>query len=56
MTTKDFSAAYKDIFEGMRTNLMKSSGPGLLKEYSPWLHAFHTNNSYTETIEVPGKC
>ena len=53
MKSKDFAGATKVLYDGMRQNLMKSSGPGLLKEYSPWLQNFQAN-SYAETIEIPG--
>ena len=57
MAPKAFAAACKELFDGMRPTLNKCSGPGLLKEYSPWLHNFHTSSSdlYTDTIEVPGQ-
>ena len=54
MTHRDFVTAYKDMNEGMKQNLNKTSGSGLLKDYSPWLQAFQTSN-YTESIEVPGQ-
>lgn len=58
MAPKNFATACKELFDGMRPTLNKSSGPGLLKEYSPWLHSFHTSSSdhYSDTIEVPGEC
>ena len=58
MAPKNFATACKELFDGMRPTLNKSSGPGLLKEYSPWLHNFHTSSSdhYSDTIEVPGEC
>jgi DNA-dependent protein kinase catalytic subunit len=56
MAPKTYAAACKEMFDGMRPALHKSSGTGLLKEYSPWLHSFHTNSyMYAETIEVPGQ-
>ena len=56
MAPKTFATACKELVDGMRPTLNKSSGPGLLKEYSPWLHNFHASSSdlYTDTIEVPG--
>ena len=56
MAPKTFAVACKELFDGMKPMLNKSSGPGLLKEYSPWLHNFHASSSdlYTDTIEVPG--
>ena len=54
MAPKDFAAATRELNEAMRTKLSKSQGSGLLKDYSPWLHAFQAN-SYTETLEVPGQ-
>ena len=57
MTPKTFTNACRVLYDGMRQNLNKTSGPALLKEYSPWLYSFHTSSSdlYTDTIEVPGQ-
>lgn len=54
MKSKDFAVATNKLYENMREKLNKSSGPGLLKDYSPWMHTFQAN-TYTETIEVPGQ-
>lgn len=56
MPHKTFGNVCKEMFDGMRPTLNKSSGPGLLKDYSPWLYTFHTNSyTYAESIEVPGQ-
>ncbi len=41
------------LFETMKSTLSKCTGPGLLKEYSPWLAGFQ-GHLYTEHVEIPG--
>lgn len=53
MSLKDFNNKFQPIYDGMRGGLSKSTGAGLLKEYSPWLSNFQANN-FSDSIEVPG--
>lgn len=54
MKVNDFASRYVDLFEKMRPTLNKTTGAGLLKDYSPWLTSFQANQ-YSEYIEIPGE-
>lgn len=49
----DFSSHVTKLFDQMKPVLTKTTGAGLLKDYSPWLAAFQANH-YSEHIEIPG--
>lgn len=53
MKGKDFNEQFNLLFVPMKAGLDKTTGRGLLKEYSPWLHTFQAN-AHSESIEVPG--
>lgn len=50
MEFKVFSSIRSDLLNEMKSTVKRD---GLLKEYSPWLTAFHTNQ-YSQHIEIPG--
>ena len=54
MSISQFNKGVGPLYEGMKQNLNKQNGPGLLKEYSPWLDAFQISD-YPQVIEVPGE-
>ena len=53
MKLAELNSHFNPLFDLMRVGLNKSTGRGLLKEYSPWLHNFQAN-MYPESIEIPG--
>ena len=53
MKLSELNSHFNPLFESMRVGLNKTTGKGLLKEYSPWLHNFQAN-MYLESIEIPG--
>jgi hypothetical protein len=53
MQPKDFTNFCNSLFDQMRPGLNRTTGPGLLKDYSPWLQNFQANQ-YSEAIEIPG--
>ena len=53
MQPKEFTNFYNSLYDLMRPGLNKTTGPGLLKDYSPWLQNFQANE-YSEAIEIPG--
>ncbi len=53
MPLKDFNSTFNQLYDGMRVGLNKSTGAGLLKDYSPWLNTFQANN-FSDSMEVPG--
>lgn len=53
MKLAELNSHFNPLFELMRVGLNKTTGKGLLKEYSPWLHNFQAN-MYLESIEIPG--
>ena len=53
MKLAELNSHFNPLFESMRVGLNKTTGKGLLKEYSPWLHNFQAN-VYPESIEIPG--
>ena len=54
MPPKKFTEAFSKLNDAMRTQLARAAGPGLLKDYSPWLTNFQPNN-YSDRIEIPGQ-
>ena len=53
MAGKDFINQFNMLYESMKVGLNKTTGAGLLKDYSPWLSNFQAN-TYSEIIEIPG--
>ena len=53
MNLKEFINNKTKLNELMKASLAKSPGSGLLKEFSPWLAAYHKED-YPKHIEVPG--
>ena len=54
MLPKKFDEVLKKLNGAMNTQLARATGPGLLKDYSPWLTNFQPNN-YSDRIEIPGQ-
>ncbi|XP_022778667.1 DNA-dependent protein kinase catalytic subunit-like isoform X5 [Stylophora pistillata] len=50
----DFSKWCRDIQQKMVKFRNRTPPPGNLKEYSPWLSRFQSNN-FTHTLEIPGQ-
>lgn len=50
----DFSKWCRDIQQKMVKYRNRTPPPGNLKEYSPWLSRFQSNN-FTHTLEIPGQ-
>ena len=53
MKLSQFTSNVNELFNPMRSDLKSQEGSSLLKEYSPWLETFQSNN-YPETLEIPG--
>ena len=53
MDNKVFKSVLQKFNERFQGSLKKTTGPRLLKEYSPWLSTFQ-GNQYSQHIEIPG--
>ena len=54
MKPSQFNSHYSKLFEPMKERLGRTTGPALLKDYSPWLHDFQAGDR-TSRLEVPGQ-
>ena len=54
MDTKQFNIINEKFGGRMKEALNKTTGPRLMKDYSPWLNSFQANQ-HSDVIEIPGK-
>ena len=54
MDLKQYKSIVDDFGERTRKSLNKTTGPRLMKDYSPWLSSFQASQ-HSEVIEIPGQ-